>query len=89
MIFAKYFENYHHLDIIDNGIFDRIIDIINRYGFCTAAGADEREIIKNMKNYKKSIGGKLKFILPNGIGSVVQTSDVTSAEISAAIKFLG
>ena len=75
--------------MIDNGIFDRIIDIINRYGFCTAAGADEREIIKYMKNDKKSIGGKLKFILPDGIGSVVQTLDVTSAEISAAIKFLG
>lgn len=68
--------------------FEKIYGILKIYGFCTNIDICEDEIMQYMKNDKKSTDGKLKFILPNGIGTVIQTSDVTNDEISNALKIL-
>lgn len=74
--------------LISKSIFDEIIDIINKYDFCICVNAEEKEVLRFMKSDKKSVDGKLKFILPDGIGSVIQTNDVGNGEISEALNFL-
>lgn len=76
-------------NLIDTAVFNRINAILDQYGFETKTDVkDEEEIFRFMQNDKKSVDGKLKFILPTGIGKVIQTEDITKEEISEAIKFL-
>ena len=41
-----------------------------------------------MKKDKKKVSGKLKFVLPVGIGKVIQVTDVTEDEIRSALQFI-
>jgi 3-dehydroquinate synthase len=41
-----------------------------------------------MKNDKKMIAGKIKFILLDGIGNAVIDKTVTDAEMAEALKYL-
>lgn len=68
---------------------EQIVDLLDRYGFDTRVGLPEVDrIIKIMQSDKKSIGGKLKFVLPVSIGEVKIVTDVTEEEIIAALEFI-
>ncbi|MCD8390789.1 MAG: 3-dehydroquinate synthase [Firmicutes bacterium] len=68
----------------------RIENILAKYGFKIRAELPENDkVYALMKKDKKSIDGVLKFVLPAGIGEVIQTRDVTKAEIYGALDYIG
>lgn len=63
--------------------------VLGEYGFRTKIKLPSYDkVIDFMQKDKKKTAGKLKFILPAHIGSVVQASDVSSEEINAALDFI-
>ena len=76
-------------NLIGEDTFDQINELLNRYGFEPKTEiASEDDIFRFMQSDKKSVGGQLKFVLPTGIGQVIQADDVTRDEISNALKYL-
>lgn len=64
-------------------------NILAMYGFRTRVTLPPDEtVFAFMQKDKKKIAGKLKFVLPVGIGDVVQTTDVTKQEIFEAFKYI-
>lgn len=74
--------------LIGRDEFDRIENILKKYGFRLNISIDNEEIFRFMANDKKSIDGKIKFILPAEIGSITEAYDVTKEEISEALELL-
>ena len=75
--------------LISNDEFERIENILSVYGFETKLEIPEPEKIYVLMNRdKKKIDGKLKFILPDTIGSVLQVTDVSEDEISEAVSYI-
>ena len=69
--------------------FEQIKSAETIYGLPVSAGNINSDIVyKFMKNDKKKDGDTLKFILPESIGTVKQTTDVTKEEIYAALDYL-
>lgn len=68
----------------------RLKEILVVYGFELEQKLPAAEqIFALMQKDKKKARGKLKFILPVGIGKVIQTTDVTQEEIKDAIAYIG
>lgn len=60
------------------------------YGFeCRVKLPDNETVWNFMQKDKKKLEGKLKFVLPTGIGEVMQTTDVTKDEVFAAFEYIG
>ena len=67
----------------------RIENIFRLYNFRTRVKlADPGRVLILMQKDKKKIDGRLKFILPTGIGSVIQVTDVTEQEILDALAYI-
>lgn len=65
----------------------RIKRVLELYGFDTSVrDIAEEQIYEHMGRDKKSSGGRLKFVLPAGIGEVRIFDDVTRAEIEDAVR---
>ncbi len=63
--------------------------VLAEYGFALKAKLPPAEKIYSfMQKDKKKSEGKLKFVLPVRIGEVMQTSDVSEAEIFGAIEYI-
>ncbi len=68
---------------------ERIIDLLDSYGFDTRAELpDFDKIIEIMRSDKKSVSGTLKFVLPVHIGEVKSVCDVRDEEILNALEFI-
>ncbi len=68
---------------------ESIIGILEGYGFETQTEIADYDAVMNiMKSDKKSIGGKIRFVLPVTIGEVDIFDDVTDGEIYAALEFI-
>lgn len=66
-----------------------IENVLCAYNFDIRAELPPAEAIYGfMHKDKKKANGKLKFVLPVGIGEVMQTSDVTEQEIFKAIEYI-
>ncbi len=66
--------------------YDRIVGTLKKYGFKTSVALPEDEEIERlMAHDKKKTNGRLKFVLPAGIGKVVQVTDVSPEEIKRAV----
>ncbi|HIT86076.1 MAG TPA: 3-dehydroquinate synthase [Candidatus Ornithomonoglobus intestinigallinarum] len=75
--------------MISGAELDEIISVFKSYGFKTRVLLPPyEEIIAFMQNDKKKVSGRLTFVLPAGIGSVVRTNDVTEKEIISALGFI-
>ncbi len=75
--------------MIDEGVLNRIENILEMYGFKTRVRLPERETVLGfMHKDKKKIAGKLKFVLPTRIGDVMQTTDVRGEEIYSALEYI-
>lgn len=75
--------------LISDGEFNDITSILKMYGFeIKIAAMDNDNIFEIMQKDKKKISGRLKFVLPDKIGSVIQTTDVTKEEVYDALDFL-
>lgn len=75
--------------LLPNADFTRILAVLSMYGFpMKTALNDKNRVLDLMQKDKKKAEGKLKFILPASIGTVIQTRDVTTAEILGALEFI-
>jgi 3-dehydroquinate synthase len=78
------------LGLVDQGFVDRQKACIERCGLpVNWSDLPVDAVIDAMKRDKKAIGGTLRFILPAGIGKVVQRTDIEAdlvAETLARIK---
>lgn len=87
MIAASYIA--YKRDMIGLNDLERIESILKLYGFRTRVKLPQEEkILEFMHKDKKKISGKLKFVLPTAIGTVMQTTDVEPSEISGALKYI-
>ena len=87
MIAASYIA--YKRDMIGLNDLERIESILKLYGFRTRVKLPKEEkILEFMHKDKKKISGKLKFVLPTAIGTVMQTTDVEPSEISGALKYI-
>jgi 3-dehydroquinate synthase len=60
---------------------------VNSYGpLPTLAGVDPARLAARLKNDKKTVQGKIHFVLPERIGAVKITSDVQERFVTAAIE---
>ena len=68
---------------------NEMISVLDGYGFRTKIKLPEyARIMEFMRNDKKKVSGKLKFVLPVSIGEVVQVTDVTEDKIISALEFI-
>ena len=87
MIAASYIS--YKRNMITKEELDEIENILDEYGFRTRVKLPEnRKIWGFMQKDKKKAEGKLKFILPEAIGKVIQTTDVGMEEIFAALEYI-
>lgn len=76
----------HRRGMIPEDVVLRLKHILKLYGFDTEIdGVSAEEIYRYMQNDKKKANGRLKFVLPEKIGSVMITEDVTQEEIAYAV----
>lgn len=69
---------------------ERIERVLVSYGFDIRADIKSNdEVYDYMQHDKKKSQGRLKFVLPSDIGSVVQTTDVSKEEIYDALDYIG
>ena len=67
----------------------RLTEILAGYGFETKIDLpDQTVILSFMKKDKKNHNGKNTFVLPEKIGRVIRTDDVTEEEIRNALQFI-
>jgi len=73
--------------VLSPGDKHEILRCVNSYGpLPTLAGVDPARIAARLKNDKKTVKGKIHFVLPERIGSVKITADVQERFVAAAIK---
>lgn len=66
-----------------------LTELLALYGFETKIDLPDQSVILSfMKNDKKNHNGKNTFILPEKIGRVIRTDDVTGEEIRNALQFI-
>ena len=66
---------------------DEILRCVNAYGpLPSLAGIDPARLAARLKNDKKTVKGKIHFVLPERIGAVKITADVDEHAVSAAIE---
>jgi len=70
---------------------DRQRDLLARFGLPVALEEplDADRCLAIMRHDKKAQAGRLRFVLPEAVGSVCQTDDVTDDEIRDALALLG
>lgn len=63
--------------------------VLESYGFKTHVNLPDNDAIFGfMQKDKKKLQGKLKFVLPTAIGTVIQTTDVSKDEIYTALDYI-
>jgi 3-dehydroquinate synthase len=63
------------------------VQCINSYGpFPSLDGIDPARLAARLKNDKKTVQGKIHFVLPERIGSVRITADVDERQVLKAIE---
>lgn len=66
---------------------DRVVKLLNRFGLPTSApGLDMDSLLEAMSRDKKNRGGKVRFVLPRGIGKVELTDAPTDDDIRAVMR---
>ncbi len=73
--------------MIDEAVENEVNALFRDYGLQTKVpGLPEDKILEFTKSDKKMKGGKIRFILPAGIGSAVVSDDVTEEELLCGIR---
>lgn len=74
------------MGMLDGGSVQRLIELLRRTGLPQRCdGLDVSATIETMKFDKKSVGGRLRFILPNRIGEVAIRDDVPDEYIRTVL----
>lgn len=75
-------------DMINQFEYEKIVALLKKYEFELTAEIDEKKVMEFMSKDKKSIGGRIKFVLPERIGSVTFKDDIEKDEILNALEIL-
>ena len=73
---------------ITAGQFERMEDLVYRYGPLPAFKVSPRKLVAATAGDKKNLGGVRRFVLPIGIGDAGVVEDVTSTELEAAVGYM-
>jgi 3-dehydroquinate synthase len=73
---------------ITAGQFERMEDLVYRYGPLPALKLNARKLVAATGSDKKNVGGVRRFVLPIGIGDAGVVEDVTSSELEAAVGYM-
>ena len=77
----------NNMNILSDTDYNRILTLLKKVGLpVTIKKQDKTEIYNEMLRDKKQVSDRLKFILPEKIGKVIQTFDVTKEDIYKAIS---
>jgi 3-dehydroquinate synthase len=68
--------------------FERLENLIHRYGPFPALSIGLRRVIAATASDKKNVGGVRRFVLPIGIGDAGIVEDVTPAELEEAVSYM-
>lgn len=63
-------------------VFERQLSLVKRLGLPLSTGLKPKDIIKTLYLDKKAVSGKLRFVLPTGIGEVIISDQVTEEILS-------
>lgn len=76
------------LNMISEDEHDRICQLIQAYGLPTNIPSDlsHKALVEIMSHDKKTVYGKVRFVVPEKIGSVVIVDDVSRADIAEALR---
>lgn len=79
-----------HLELIGDDVMGRLINLLETYGLPTRIGAAHSPdaVVEALKTDKKQLAGELHFVLPTGIGSVVQRHDLDLAVLRNVLAAL-
>jgi len=77
----------HRRGMLDAVVVTRVESLLSRFGLPTRVpeGMDVKQLLQVMQLDKKARGGKVKFVLLEGIGKPVVVGDVTTADVQAAL----
>jgi 3-dehydroquinate synthase len=73
---------------ITAGQFERMEDLVYRYGPLPALKLSGKKLVAATGSDKKNVGGVRRFVLPIGIGDAGVVEDVTPAELEAAVNYM-
>ncbi|HAA03595.1 MAG TPA: 3-dehydroquinate synthase [Syntrophobacteraceae bacterium] len=78
------------LGLVADGVFGRLVALLEVYGLPTRIVGDysPEAIVEALKTDKKQLAGKLHFIVPTDIGSVVQRHDLDLAALNEVLDDL-
>ena len=69
--------------------YDRLISVLSSLSFPLSIPVqDHSPFLERMRHDKKVIDGKIRFVLPTGIGIVKSVDDVTKDELKMALSFI-
>ncbi len=75
------------MGMLDKGVIDKHVALFEKLGLDTSVeGFDPSEIVKKLYQDKKTVGGKLRFVLPEDIGTVVVSDKVTDEIVCKALN---
>lgn len=74
--------------ILAPDVAEEIDETIGMLGFAMDRVFDPDAALRALTGDKKSVGGRIRWILPTAIGQVVEASDVTADEVAAALAHI-
>ncbi|MCL5266915.1 MAG: 3-dehydroquinate synthase [Bacteroidetes bacterium] len=77
-----------HMKLLRPSSFERILKMVRQIARQSTAGVDMDQVLSRVNYDKKMKAGKVRFVLPTGIGRVVMRDDVSTKNVVAAMKFV-
>ncbi len=77
-----------HMKLLRPSSFERILKIVRQIAKQRNDKVSIDEVLARLSYDKKMKGGKIRFVLPTGIGRVVIRDDVTTKNVTDAMKFV-
>lgn len=77
-----------HMKLLRPSNFERILKIVRQIAKQRNDKVPVEEVLARLAYDKKMKGGKIRFVLPAGIGRVVVRDDVTTKNVTDAMKFV-
>ncbi len=77
-----------HMKLIRPSSFERILKMVRQIARQSRTAVNVDEVVERLSYDKKMKAGKVRFVLPTGIGRVVLRDDVSTKNIVGAMKFV-
>lgn len=77
-----------HMKLLRPSSFERILKMVRQIARQSRAGVNVDEVVNRLSYDKKMKAGKVRFVLPTGIGRVILRDDVSTKNVIGAMKFV-